>query len=1042
MNTCIDCCYCCRYYHLSTYPFYTHTWRQSHFTSPPAPPPPPPAVYNLSQINYSQQYPYSLRSSYINSNNNNNNILDVQSLYTSVPLNHFSTNNQFIFTSTTKNISNVCHTPSTTSSISSFDDPPPVKPRLSLRPQLPPPPPPPSLPLFVPTFPSSIPPLRGPTRPAPKPPIQTKIEPQQASISYRTINNPFDKNSSHDETISTRDSCDTESSSTRTDFFDIELQNLHNQLLIDDQVDKTDINIIQRRRQHVISELLSTERDYVRDLDLLIETFLNSNSITCPENINKKLLFGNIRDINDISYRLLNQLEFEYTKNQQNDDTHCCIGQIFNNLIDQLKNIYAEYCRNHEWVHIYLRKHGNDEKLQKYLQDGLCRIRLQKSNLFDISALLLRPIQRIVRYPLILNELFKNTNSDHIDYIHLKDAISNLISMVDFINEYKRRKEIGINPNVTDDNMEPYHITIFRRSTSIPLLPRLSSANLIKREQQQQQRKFFHCSYLVSKYQRREKDEALTNKLYKLNMHTMRKKSARISMRLSSAFGLSAHTIDERFNFEEQRFRAIDKFLRLFVRNAYICMEALKETFVTEVNVAEDFQELLSDKMPDLVQQFVRSKRLLLENAFTEFCTHMESCVANPINTLIKLFVLPSNLISKRHDKLLDYDSAQSAYEKVKDQQSRQAKQVLDLAKKTYEALNSQLLEELPILYEHSCEILAICLKAFITGHLRLIQHMRINIQYILNQTTSPTVPGQLSWLQIVERFTSKNSSVAEQLFQLTITAKNFSDKLKNLSTINNVYNSNKDISIQTDDIRRLLRTRYAEKDLYTVIRNYGNETNNRSMDIVVRSGDLVAVVNHNDINTKNSNIANWFVDNGITRGLLPRSILIPLSSDDRSGLVSHTPPTPLRHDIGMPTRISLSSAHANPAFNYDQSHHGNGKHLLKRAHTEPQPNLINSSDNFENERIYLNQMNECHQYASIDLDDSIISESTEQEQIYIAMYDFECTSDGVLSLHAGERLKILRRLDDSGNDDWWYVEKINDTRQRGYVPANYIQVA
>jgi hypothetical protein len=50
----------------------------------------------------------------------------------------------------------------------------------------------------------------------------------------------------------------------------------------------------------------------------------------------------------------------------------------------------------------------------------------------------------------------------------------------------------------------------------------------------------------------------------------------------------------------------------------------------------------------------------------------MESCVANPINTLIKLFVLPSNLVSKRHDKLLDYDSAQSAYEKVKDQQSRQ----------------------------------------------------------------------------------------------------------------------------------------------------------------------------------------------------------------------------------------------------------------------------------------------------------------------------------------------------------------------------------
>jgi len=138
------------------------------------------------------------------------------------------------------------------------------------------------------------------------------------------------------------------------------------------------------------------------------------------------------------------------------------------------------------------------------------------------------------------------------------------------------------NANVTDDNMEPYHISTFRRATSMPPLPRLSLANLRRPEQLQQQRSY-RSSRLVSKYQRREKDEALTNKLYKLNMHTMRKKSARISMRLSSAFGLSAHTIDERFNFEEQRFRAIDKFLRLFVRNAYTCMEALKVRIILEV---------------------------------------------------------------------------------------------------------------------------------------------------------------------------------------------------------------------------------------------------------------------------------------------------------------------------------------------------------------------------------------------------------------------------------------------------------------------------
>ena len=111
-----------------------------------------------------------------------------------------------------------------------------------------------------------------------------------------------------------------------------------------------------------------------------------------------------------------------------------------------------------------------------------------------------------------------------------------------------------------------------------------------------------------------------------------------------------------------------------------------------------------------------------------------------------------------------------------------------------------------------------------------------------------------------------------------------------------------------------------------------------------------------------------------VTRSLLPRSILIPLTSGDRSGFRSHTPPTPLRHDLGVTTRASLPSAHANPAFHSDQTRRG----ILTRANTEPGTSLINSSHDFENERIYLNQINENHQYASIDLEDSIMSESNE----------------------------------------------------------------
>ena len=257
MNTFIDCCYYCRYYHQSIY-----TWHQCNekfslifmfsnfsneilnlflfdlFFSAHVP---PPAIYTPtpSTTTYSQSYAFSTNSINRNNNNNNNNnntILNVQSIYPSLPLNQFST----ILTSN-KNLTNVCHSPLSTSSFSSFDEqpPPPVKPRLSLRPQLPPPPPPPPLP--VSTFPSSIPQFRGPTRPAPKPPTQIQTEQQQVErldfyanlcvffiqLAYRMINNPFEKNFQSDETSSTRNSCDLETSSTRTDFFDLELKNLH-----------------------------------------------------------------------------------------------------------------------------------------------------------------------------------------------------------------------------------------------------------------------------------------------------------------------------------------------------------------------------------------------------------------------------------------------------------------------------------------------------------------------------------------------------------------------------------------------------------------------------------------------------------------------------------------------------------------------------------------------------------------------------------------------------------------------------------------------
>lgn len=135
------------------------------------------------------------------------------------------------------------------------------------------------------------------------------------------------------------------------------------------------------------------------------------------------------------------------------------------------------------------------------------------------------------------------------------------------------------NSNVTDDNMEPYHVSVFRRATSMPPLPRASLLNSLRRTEQQQ------TSTVIPRYHQPRKRDNSTNRFNKLNILAMKRKSARIGMRLSSVLGLSAQTIDEEFNYHEQRFRSIDKFLKLFLRNTYTSLDNLRVSVSNELPI-------------------------------------------------------------------------------------------------------------------------------------------------------------------------------------------------------------------------------------------------------------------------------------------------------------------------------------------------------------------------------------------------------------------------------------------------------------------------
>ncbi|CAG8830888.1 4987_t:CDS:2, partial [Racocetra persica] len=61
---------------------------------------------------------------------------------------------------------------------------------------------------------------------------------------------------------------------------------------------------------------------------------------------------------------------------------------------------------------------------------------------WDIASLLIKPVQRVLKYPLLLQQILSLTKPSHPDYEYLKFSFSEITKVAERINEIKRRKDI------------------------------------------------------------------------------------------------------------------------------------------------------------------------------------------------------------------------------------------------------------------------------------------------------------------------------------------------------------------------------------------------------------------------------------------------------------------------------------------------------------------------------------------------------------------------------------------------------------------------
>ncbi|XP_032110752.1 rho guanine nucleotide exchange factor 38 [Sapajus apella] len=678
------------------------------------------------------------------------------------------------------------------------------------------------------------------------------------------------------------------------------------------------------KREKIIQELIQTEKDYLNDLELCVREVVQPLRNKKIDRLDVDSLFSNIESVHQISAKLLLLLEEATT---DVEPAMQVIGEVFLQIKGPLEDIYKIYCYHHDEAHSVLESYEKEEELKQHLShciQSLKKIYMQegKPNLLDMGSLMIKPIQRVMKYPLLLCELRNSTPPSHPDYRTLDDAFAAVKDINVNINELKRRKD------------------------------------------------------LVLKYKKNDEDESLKDKLSKLNIHSISKKSKRVTNHLKILTRGESQVKDNTFNREEKLFRSLEKTVRHCVKNISLCLQHIQDAMPLALQSVMDLQEISHNKDDKMGYSETLNNAL---NPCHDFASHLQRLTLTPLSALLSLFPGPHKLIQKRYDKLLDYNSYLQ----------RSAGDESDLAKKEYEALNAQLVEELQTFNQAAGRILSNCLCSFIT--------LLRDLMLVAQQAYSTLVPVPL----LVSSVSEIQNRVLEEVQNLNCVKDNSATFIERKLS----FEKKKPVHIlpemphQTDVHRSKLLSTYSAEELYQAKRKC-NAT--QEYDINLLEGELVAVIEQRD---PLGSTSRWLVDTGNVKGYVYSSFLKP-------------------YNPAKMQRMEAENRFCDDDFE-NISLFVSSRPASDSATGTPESSISDSSSSLSGT---------CGKFETNGTDVDSFQEV--DEQIFYAVHAFQARSDHELSLQEYQRVHILRFCDLSGNKEWWLAEAQG---QKGYVPANYL---
>lgn len=183
-------------------------------------------------------------------------------------------------------------------------------------------------------------------------------------------------------------------------------------------------------RMRVVTELLETERKYVHDLEILQQYAgaLAQHAILPPDTL--YLLFSNLHQLVDVQRRFL--ICVEENARRTPEEQH--FGHVFRSMEADF-SVYEPFCANYaQALEVIARESPRLVRLRG--MPGVAECYLEPS--YDLPAFLIKPVQRICKYPLLLEQLLKRTPPDAPRHDELVEALTVIRRITDKVNETSR----------------------------------------------------------------------------------------------------------------------------------------------------------------------------------------------------------------------------------------------------------------------------------------------------------------------------------------------------------------------------------------------------------------------------------------------------------------------------------------------------------------------------------------------------------------------------------------------------------------------------